>query len=512
MILLLQETNGARNKNKTVEVIELDSPERCWDLTAEESEHGSLDDIPMEVVEIMARNQYERSLPDVENLSDSLENSSQREKDQGSDGGNGIFRRGENALPRKGNSINCFSPLEGNQFGTNNLRGIQSPFGFEVSLSKNKSSSGVHFSPIDTRQLGPAQTPKLNRSIAECGSSGANSQAKGVSSLCKTILQQDGNDYQHWASLNQKNASLGYDDLLRKSVSQPTSSNMDLISLQSRSLHRQNNKRGIDLNCPNFNAIDPEKLTRAVGSGDLDRMNKNNGKEPHRNQRGSLDLYSNEAIPAMHLLSLMDAGRESDTSSSAGASAKMIQRPSYPGVCSTRLEKDTSNIHGSLRRRLSEDFSSSSSSDKSHNSFPAFPIFAASSSDQHGEKFRSPPDFSDQNLSKYGKGEKMNSSNSSMENGVSMQLRTPNLETETTEQHRLDVSEPLQNISEMLNMLSRNPAEFTSPEEENPYMINGEDLKIEDNVPDGRPGLPAPRGRKQKKNLKGSKMKGHEKH
>ncbi|XP_016162457.2 protein EMBRYONIC FLOWER 1-like [Arachis ipaensis] len=381
----LEGTNGDRNNNKMIEVVDLDnSLERCDDLTAEDSDHGSEDDIPMEVVEILARNQYERSLPDVENLSCQLEMSVQREKDHVSDTEIGINRRQGNAFPRKENSSNYFSSSALHQF----------PFGFEVPQSKNKSSNGSHYSPSDTRKLGPAQTPIFNRR------------------------------------------------------------NADSMALTGES----------------------------------------NGTEHDRYQSVSHDTYSNEAIHALHLLSLTGAGRETDTSSTASRSAKMVRRPSNPGICSANLERET---HGSPRRQISEHLSSINLSDKSRNRLFDSPI-SATSTDQHGGKIRS-TDFRDQNLPRYGNGIKMNGSNAAMQNVDSLQLRGANVETETSNQHRLDVAEPWQSISGSTIVVNRNPAEFTAPEDGNPYMINGEDLKFEDIPPNRRRGLPAPRGRKQMK-------------
>ncbi|KAL4307477.1 hypothetical protein AHAS_Ahas16G0282200 [Arachis hypogaea] len=489
----LEGTNGDRNNNKMIEVVDLDnSLERCDDLTAEDSDHGSEDDIPMEVVEILARNQYERSLPDVENLSCQLEMSVQREKDHVSDTEIGINRRQGNAFPRKENSSNYFSSSALHQF----------PFGFEVPQSKNKSSNGSHYSPSDTRKLGPAQTPIFNRRNAECRSSGASSHFNGRSNRFETIMQQDGSASHVRPLSSKKNASLGCVDLRNRTVSQPRGSNLDLISLQSGSTQRQNRRRDLfDLNCPSSQDIDLEKLPTNTDSGNMSSRNaeraltgESNGTEHDRYQSVSHDTYSNEAIHALHLLSLTGAGRETDTSSTASRSAKMVRRPSNPGICSANLERET---HGSPRRQISEHLSSINLSDKSRNRLFDSPI-SATSTDQHGGKIRS-TDFRDQNLPRYGNGIKMNGSNAAMQNVDSLQLRGANVETETSNQHRLDVAEPWQSISGSTIVVNRNPAEFTAPEDGNPYMINGEDLKFEDIPPNRRRGLPAPRGRKQMK-------------
>ena len=95
----------------------------------------------------------------------------------------------------------------------------------------------------------------------------------------------------------------------------------------------------------NHNEAGLEKLSRNSSSETFNRMNgeysfpcKHSGMEPHQNLRGSLDLYSNETIPAMHLLSLMDAGMQSRTAFDVGVSSQMLKRPSYLGDCNTKLE------------------------------------------------------------------------------------------------------------------------------------------------------------------------------
>ena len=70
----MQEINGARTVQKTIEAVDqLGFMKRYSEQTVEVSEQGTLDDIPMEIVELLAKNQYERCLPDVENRSSTLE-------------------------------------------------------------------------------------------------------------------------------------------------------------------------------------------------------------------------------------------------------------------------------------------------------------------------------------------------------------------------------------------------------------------------------------------------------
>ncbi|KAK7351477.1 hypothetical protein VNO77_10974 [Canavalia gladiata] len=543
-----QEINGARNTQKSIEAVEqLGIITGYGEQTVEVSEQGTLDDIPMEIVELLAKNQYERCLPDVENRSSSLEKSTigrkaqmmdgstvhskgeisllkegQKERPQGRHKKN-MLTRGENAKPSKRKPVHYFSPFDGSSLGMNNLCPPQSPLGFDVSQSQKKPSSGFQFSPMGSSQLGGAQNFRLNGSFEEHGSSNATLQAPGGCSLHKNILQQGDEASRIWASLAPNHVSLGY-DLPKKVVSPHTNSNMDITSLRSGPFHKQNMKRDIDLNYMNLNAAGLEKLGRNTGPGTFSRMNgeypfpcKHNGMEPHQNLRGSLDLYSNETIPAMHLLSLMDAGMQSHAPYDVGVSAQMLKRPSYPGDCNTKLEIGTSKAHGTLKRP-SDYYSRSYLSDKPHGCFIGSPTFGASSSTQHDKKFIRPTGLNGQNSMKSGRKEKMKSSNSTLQNRVNKQLSWPRLEIETPLQHKLDVngthetSVPVKVIPGNSCMVNRNPADFTIPETGNIYMIRGEDLKFEKSTPKSRPRIPIPYGYKQQRNLKGTKMKEHSKH
>ncbi|CAL0324042.1 unnamed protein product [Lupinus luteus] len=270
----LEEIDGAGNKTKTVQF---------YDLTTEELGEEAYDDVTMEVLELMGRNQYERSLPDAENRSGLLDKSTQMAKHQAGDRTNGTVRREENVLPAKGNPTNIFYPYGGNQFGLNNVSKTQSPFGLEVLQSKNKPSKGLYFSPMDTFKFGATGASRFNRGVAEHGSSSAALQARGGSNLCKSTPIQHYGASRPWPTLT-SNALLGFDAAPRQ-VSQPTSSsNMNMTSLQSGSMH---------------------------------------------------------TIPAMNLLGHIGRGRQSARSFNAGVGAEMLQRAFYFGACSNNLRIDS---------------------------------------------------------------------------------------------------------------------------------------------------------------------------
>ncbi|KHN18188.1 Protein EMBRYONIC FLOWER 1 [Glycine soja] len=543
-----EEINGARNAQKTAEAVDqLGFKKRYSEQKVEVSEQGTLDDIPMEIVELLAKNQYERCLPDVENRNSTLEKPSlgrkaqmtggstvhrkggmsllkdnQKEKPQGRHKKNNMVTRAENVKPSKRKTVNYFSPFDGNNLGMNSICPPQSPFGIEVSQSQRKPSSGFQFSPIGSSQLGSARSFRLNGAYEERGSPNATYQAPGGCSLHKNILHQDEEASRIWASLSSN--SQGHDFPKKVVSSQHPSSSMDITSHQSGAFQKQNMKRDIDLNYMNLNAAGLEKLSRNTGSETFNRMNgeysfpcKHSGMEPHQNLRGSLDLYSNETIPAMHLLSLMDAGMQSRTAFDVGVSSQMLKRPSYPGDCNTKLEIGTTKTPGTLKRPSSDYYSRSFLSDK-HGCFAGSPTFGASSSTPHDKKLIRATGFNGQNPTKSGKKEKMKSSNSTLQNKVSKQISWPRNETETSLQCKLEVNGnhetpvPYKIISGNTCMVNRNPADLTIPETGNIYMIRGEDLKFEKSFPKNKPRFPIPYGSKQQKNLKGTKMKEHSKH
>ncbi|XP_058785170.1 protein EMBRYONIC FLOWER 1 [Vicia villosa] len=549
-----EEITGARNTGKTVEAAEQLGINKTYnEQAAEVSEQGTLDDIPMEIVELMAKNQYERCLPDVENRGSIFEKSSisrnalmtsgnavygkgkmslskegQKQKPKGRPKKNNTVTRGENVKPCKRKPNHYFSPFNGSNLGVNNPYPPQPSFGFEVPQSQKKLSNEFQFSPMISNQLGSARNIKFNGNLEERTPSNATLQALGGCSLHKNILQQDNEASRIWASLASNRTSLGY-DVSHKAASQPSSSNMDITSLRSGAVHTQNLRRDIDLNYTNINATGQEKHSRNTGAGVFSRLNgeysypcKHNGIEPHQNLRGSLDLYSNETIPAMHLLSLMDAGMQSRTPFNVGVNAQMLNRPSYPGDCNTKMDISTSKTNGTLKRQSSDYYNRSYLSDKQHGCLIGSQTFGASSSAQQGKKFAKDAgsngqNSNSQNSTKFGKKEKMRSSNAPLPNRFLKQCNLSYNETKTSQQHRFEVhgthtSVPLKITPGISCTVNRNPAEFTVPETGNVYMIRGEDLKFFNSIPKNKHFFPIPCGHKQQRSLKETKMKEHSQH
>ncbi|KAF7830125.1 protein EMBRYONIC FLOWER 1 [Senna tora] len=545
----LHEITGARDTRKTAQVLEqVSNLQRYGEQTADNaSEQGTEDDVPRDILELMAKFQYERGLPDEENESGRKKSTIRRNahvrvgnsvndkkewrllqedmkrKPEGRHGKNGMVMRGENARSRKINSVSSFSPFDGYRLNMNSLSQTPSLYEIEVSQHQMKPSNGFCFSPESSSQFGSAQNRRLSgRSTADRRSYDAtNFQAQGECGLHETILQQD-KASRIWGSLTPNHVSLGYDIFRNKVASSCTS---------SKDVQKPNIKRDIDLNYISLNASDHEKFSRRSASGSFSRMNSeypyscrhDGGIEPLQNLRGSQHLYSNETIPAMHLLNLMDASKQSGTPFNASVSAPMLKRP--PFSCdSNKFDIGPSKAPlGSLKRPSSDYYSRSYNiSEKSHARFQGYPTFGASSSIQPDEKFSGATSFNGRIPSKSEMKDKMKISNSEdMHNrSNTKQILRPCLEKETSLQHQLEVHDACGTLMAVKNSsesntcsINRNPADFTMPETGNVYMIKGEDLKFESSsISRDSPYMLALHSGRQRKNLKPSKLKEHARH
>lgn len=543
-----EEITGARNMEETAGALErvgifnryndqapdTGSEQESGDDDDDYEEEEDDDDVPMDIVDFMAKFQYLRGLPDTKKEKRLKRSSIKRKAQVGSTingkgehrllkgdqkemarerrGDDSMVMRGKNARSRERNSVHCFSSSEGDPLNLSSLSQT-SLYGIEVSQPQMKPSSVFHFSPISSSQLGSAQNHRLNRITAECGSSDPALQSRGGCSLHQTILQDDDKASRAWGSLTPNHVSLGYDIFKNSVISQSTS---------RKDLQKQNMKRDIDINRINLNAVDYEKLNRGRVPGPLSRMNaeypfpcKHNGIEPLQKLRESQHMYSNETIPAMHLLNLMDASKQSRTPFNTSVNAQMLKRPLYPGDSHAKLEIGTSKapLVGSLKRPSSDYFGKSYPSEKQHGCF-GFPTLGASSSVGQGDKFVGTTSFNGRIPSKSGMKDRMKSSGSAMHNrGNAQQLNWPYLEKETSLQRQFKVhdtcgtSMPVRKSSgSNICSINRNPADFTVPDPGNVYMIKGEELKFEEaSTSRNRLDLLALHSCRQLKNLKPSK-------
>ncbi|XP_028781289.1 protein EMBRYONIC FLOWER 1 [Neltuma alba] len=540
-----EEIAGARNVEETAEALaQVGMFSRYNDRTPDtgseqESEDDdddydddNDDDVPMDIVDFMARFQYLRGLPDTKIEKRLKRSNTKRRSKVGNTingkgeqrllkddqkeiargrGENVMVMRGKNVRSRERNTVHGFSSSKGNPLNLNSLSQA-SLYGIEASQPQMKPSGVFHFSPLSSSQLGSARNHRLNRITAECGSSNPTSQSRGGCSLHQTILQQDDKASRVWESLTPNPVSLRYDIFENGVISHSTS---------TKDMQKQNVKRDIDINCINLNPVDYEKLNRERAPGPLSGMNaeypfscKHVGIEPPQNLRESRHMYSNETIPAMHLLNLMDASKQCRTPFNTSVNSQMLNRPLYPGDSHAKLEMGTTSkasLVGSLKRPPSDHFNKSYLPDKQHGCF-GFPTLGASSSVGQGEKVVT--SFNGRIPSKSGMKDKMKSSNSAMHNrGNTQQLNWPYLEKETSLQRQFKIhdacgtSVPVRNSSGSNTCsINRNPADFTVPDARNVYMIKGEDLKFEEaSTSRNRLDMLALHSCRQLKNLKPSK-------
>ncbi|KAM5565508.1 protein EMBRYONIC FLOWER 1 [Rosa sericea] len=517
---------------------------------AEMSEKGTIDDIPMEIVELMAKNQYERCLHETQNdkhvletpsrarnaqmmehtqvygIGDLrvLEETSQKRKAQARNAKNGTTKK--NVAPVQQKSVDYFPYINGNHFGMNRLDQMHCTTGFgPFSQSQKKPSPRGQFPAAGNSKCSCAQSCKWDGNMMGHRFSNSNLQSFAACNTCQSVPQSKEEAAHLWSPVIAAHMPFAYKNP-QKGPAQ--SSNVKMLSQSPGPLQKGNATGDCDLSL-NLNAPNFEKRNEAVGSETISRTNpeysftcKRNGTEPHQNSLGSLDLYSNETIPAMHLLSLMDAGMRSGASLNMGGNPKFPKRPfpndlnskGYPGLdiglykATDTVNHPSSNCYG--KNHLSE---------KSLDLFPTNPTFGASTSSfEHSKSFGRATDFMDQ-VSSSQKKEKIQRSHSPAQNRgprsqkslatdggfgnnrttipvhsipkgflpVSGPLMFP-LHYHTianSRKHNLEtpnangtMKPPKTSLESSICCMNRNPADFSMPDVGNGYMIRGEDLKV----------------------------------
>lgn len=514
------------------------------------SDKGTIDDIPMEIVELMAKNQYERCRHETENnkhvletlnkarngqvmehsqVYDSgdlrvLEETNQKRKAQARNAKNGITKK--NVAPVQQKSVDYFSYINGNHFSMNRLDQMHCPTGFGAfNQSQKKPSPRGQFPAAGNSKCSCAQSCKWDGNMMGHGFSNSNLQSFAACNTCQSVPQSKEEAAHLWSPVISAHMPFAYKNP-QKGATQP--SNVKILSHSPGPLQKGNANGDCDLSL-NLNAPNFEKRNEAVGSETISRTHpehsfscKRNGTEPHQNSMGSLDLYSNETIPAMHLLSLMDAGMRSGAPLNMGGNPKFPKRPfssdlnskGYPGLdiglykATDTVNHPSSNCYG--KNHLSE---------KSLDLFPTNPTFGASTSSfEHSKGFGRATEFMGQ-VSSSQKKEKIQRSHSpaqirgprsqkslgtdgvlgnnhttipihSIPKGflpVSGPMMFP-LHYHTianSRQHNLEapnangtMKPPKSSSESSICCINRNPADFSMPDVGNGYMIRGEDLKF----------------------------------
>ncbi|XP_050366414.1 protein EMBRYONIC FLOWER 1 [Argentina anserina] len=514
----------------------------------EMSEKNTIDDIPMEIVELMAKNQYERCLQETQNdkhvletpstarntqmmertqiygIGDPrvLEETSQKRKSQSRNAKNGTTRKNVAPAPQK--SVDYFPYTNGNHFGLNRVNQMHYTTGFgPFSQSQKKPSSRAQFPGAGNSKCSCAQSCKWdgNMMIGH-GFSNSNLHSFAACNTCHSVPQSKEEATNPWSPVISTQMPFGYKNP-QKGAAQ--SSHVKMLSSHSSGPLQKGNANGdCDLSL-NLNALSFEKRNEAVGSETISRTNpeysftcKRNRTEPHQSSLGSLDLYSNETIPAMHLLSLMDASMRSGASLNMGGNPKCPKRPlsndlnskGYPGL-NIGLDKATDTVN----HLSSNCYGKNHLSEKSLDLFPTNPTFGASTSFGHSNGFGRATDFMGQVLSSQKKenilspaqnrgpisekplatyGGSGNNHTTIPVHGlpkgflpVSGPMMFP-LHYHTianSRKHNPEASNangtmkpPKTSVESPICCINRNPADFSMPDVGNGYMIRGEDLKV----------------------------------
>lgn len=573
----MQNCSGASNIDKGSKAKEHPAVgEKTSDQKADKaSEQGPLDDIPMEIVELLAkmnRNTHERCLPDAENKKGLLETTSnttnsqmtdctntygngelrlleisRKQKYQSRNERNGIITTGQNVGNTKQKPFDFFSHIDTNHLKVSQLDQTQTPpIGFRTFAQfQKKPSSGVQSSVTGPSRHSSGQSSNWNATMVGPRPSHASLQALGGYNSRQTVAQQNETSVHLWPTMITNQPPFGY-NMPQKDVAHST--NVDMLSQCPDSLHKGGLNFNHDLKCFNLNATGLEKHNMSGGSETFSRNNaeyplacKLNGMGPPQSLMGSLDLYSNETIPAMHLLSLMDARTRSGPTFNIGGTAKFPKRPSFLHDPKSKelpiMEIGAYKTVDSMKPPPSVYCSKSHFLEKAHGCFHCIPTAVASASSlQHEKGFQRGSNFTSQVGSKSRERDKKKSSNSATQSRgrrpEKFVFPTGSLGTNhgavpvhSLQKILLDASDSsvfaLQNhgvvnstqhpksssVSEICS-INRNPADFIMPGAGNAYMIRGEDLKLRKvTLSQSRRSIIKLDGRKQHRNLKHTPVK-----
>ncbi|XP_022750179.1 protein EMBRYONIC FLOWER 1-like isoform X2 [Durio zibethinus] len=538
--------SGTSNNGKTVDLQDHSTVARKhYDQRAEmASEQGALDDIPMEIVELMAKNQYERCLPDTEidkQLSETTNNArnyqrvdlnkvygneemslfhatTHKPKPRAKNGRIGKIVMGDNVRSIQ-KSVDYFSHMDGNQCNMSHLEQSYSPAGFQrFPLCREKPLNGLQFSATNSSRQNSAQNCQWIGNMVGQRSSHISVQALGVCNTCQSAPQQYKEAAHLWPSTIPKNISY-LNGIPKKHADK--GANVDVISHFPCSLPK-GNMSGDDRNFSNL-ASNFEKHSRKFDSEVLGRTHTDYPIACKHNGMGSLDLYSNETIPAMHLLSLMDAGLQSGAPVNVDGNQRFVKKTSFlHGHRSNELSslpsggyRNNSMKHPSYdcygKGHLPESFCECMSATP--------PVGPSTSSFQHDKAFKKATDIMGQFSLKSREKEKKKFSDSQRQNRNHRSQKTlssssglnitcgsipvhsmPKLVLGTSDFtmfpiqiHAIESAtkqkqdartmsgtlfHPKNGSENKICCINRNPADFTVPAAGNIYMIGGEDLKF----------------------------------
>lgn len=558
--------SGVGNYDKSINGLEHAAFEKknSHQKTDDVPEQGASDDIPMEIVELMAKHQYERGLHDAQNKEHLTEttNSSRnvqmldcrntygngelmplqdeitrKRKSQERNGRNGIIRKDKNVGPTKNLSVDYFSNVESDHLNVSYLDQTQTPAGFRsFSQSQKKPSSGVQFSASGSSRHGSSQNCKWNEPMVGHRPSHASLQTSGGCNTNQTAPQRSEAAVHVWSSMNSSQMPFAY-KMPQTGVAQST--NIDMLSLCSDSMHMGNMNSNNCLKFLNLNPAALDKHNMSCGSETFSRTStefplacKHHGVGLPQNLMGPLDLYSNETIPAMHLLSLMDAGMRSGPTFNMSGTPEFHKRTSFPHDHKSEFPRMDIGAYKTMdaTKQPSPNYGTRSHfSDKSPGCFHCSQTVGASpSSFQHDKSLQRGSNFTGQGAFKSREKNKTKGSTSTMQSrghrsekvmhpsgssgtnhgaipvhSVQKKFLGASGSSETKLQyHGVESSTQCPKNSSVsvyeICTINRNPADFCTPRKGSAYMIRGEDLKFGKVVPSqSRPSITNLDGRKR---------------
>ncbi|XP_038898628.1 protein EMBRYONIC FLOWER 1 isoform X2 [Benincasa hispida] len=539
------------------------------------SEQRALDDIPMEIVELMAKNQYERCLDNTGNSKSVSKTSSKKAQimnfsnnacgNSGSlqekispkwkvrNGRNNLHTAGDNVGYGKQNSDNYFSHTEGGHFNIDHLRQTIIPAEYSTfGHSQNKSSNPVKFLARSTGENACSQYRQYTGGLEDQESSHYRAQSFRVNDVHHPVSQNNV-DVAHLWNEAMPNHHSYIPTTPRKIASQSTSVNASKNYPESSSKGAMNRGHNLKFSNPKVTNIEKDDGNYGLENFSGTRAKypfhcDSNGIELPRNLRGSLDLYSNETMSAMHLLSLMDAGMQR---SEMHDNPKFSRKPFPPDP----KAKDISGMDVGLHKAFdtinysSDYYGEIHPLKKSHDYYHRASVGGASISPSSGnesreivsdltglqckQKERTKCSTSTWNRVQKSQKSVLTSGQGSNE-GVfpihTLQKKSGGPSSSLVSMsgyHRLE--NPGQCIIErhgtkrMLEhskvssefgicSINKNPAEFSIPDAGNVYMIGAEDLQFSKRISENTSDLNNMDGRKRKRNMKHAVVKQHALH
>ncbi|KAL1829367.1 hypothetical protein ACET3Z_007779 [Daucus carota] len=285
-------------------------------------EKRSYDDIPMDIVELMAKHQYERGLSEAERNSCLTKRIDERNYEMmGLSDVNGnrmrpLLKEHNRWIPVK------LSQADNNHCVVGNREGIHvlPVYGTCSQTQQKESFSAQRPQPSASRTFIATQNLLWTGDRMVHRSSSTYAQVIDTNKTANNGPTHLGMAANFWAS--------GASSLVPSNPNFPLNissgtSNMTTY-LPYPDLHKGKTVRDLDLNRTDPNDSDVEVLcgSPVVASNTVKYLN--------LQEMNSVHSYSNEAIPAMHLLSLMDAGTPSRPPFSINTN-KVLERPFFPG-------------------------------------------------------------------------------------------------------------------------------------------------------------------------------------